>query len=466
MSGRYFQDRGTPSGTKRRVIVAVDFGTSNTKLAFRFFDEDKVRVVTTKNPTDGLGPACWPSVVAISSGRLFFGDEASRKSESRILPSVKMSVAYQHGAIQETRREHLIKEVSQGSHVLYADDLATLYLGWAIGQVHDVLSSTTQSQDLRFAYNMGAPLDMVSHVPDLRGVFEKCLHNAVRLAGRVRQGLTVLEAMQLIRESSPVPALSQRNTFVVPETHCAITGAVLSQRLAAGHYIVVDVGAGTTDIATFWYSEGGDRSVTYYSASARAVASDDLCLTLVRYLRERELLDPGMDAGHAVTQVRLAMQRPSPRGLRLTSDVLLTDENCAEIMREPLEELFSHYRRVWFQGFTCFSGNRAQRHTWDPTHIVQIGGGTRIHQVHEALGNSPSLDHVQNIEPHELDYPRPMIDAWTGSAESFGGLGHMLIVLNGLAYHYAEMPQWYDPVPFKPTPGFEPEVDETPDDWW
>ena len=107
--------------------------------------------------------------------------------------------------------------------------------------------------NLKLFVNSSAPLDQMEAFGSVGEYFERVMYYGWRLAGRVADGITPNSAKELLGEArlEPVLGRSHSPTRVYAETHAAMTAYLLLPQSESGLYGLVDVGAGTTDVAFF-----------------------------------------------------------------------------------------------------------------------------------------------------------------------------------------------------------------------
>lgn len=286
-----------PSRSQRPFIVGLDFGTHSTKVVIRERAEKTARVERIEESTDGYPWFAVPSLVCIENGKVYFGRSAFLRKGGTLIRSLKVD---------------LLSTLS-GQRLppgLYPDFLVACYLAWVLQRIRENLRS---SGDPPIYLNVAAPMSHVGNSA-LRHRYLEVVNAAWAatygdLLFAVKDGIELEELRQffipLFQER--VPERQDRRFEVHAETCASIVSLSQNPQMAPGMYMIIDMGAGTTEFSMNLVNEpGADQRVTCYSDKSVPIGGDVL-----------EVID-GLPA------------------------------NVANVQRDStLREIISTYRRVW-----------------------------------------------------------------------------------------------------------------------
>ncbi len=447
---------------RRRVTLGLDFGTSSTKCCFKEESDGKpFHFVAHDREDQSSSPLLLPSAVAIEDGRMYFGFEAEHRTEARSVRSFKMCLLCQaqaeSGRTASVPCNRCLREqpgfFDLDGYRLSAEDISTLYLsallGQALARVPSALSAHTDQ--IRVHVNSAAPLDQMSEFGPVGEYFDRVVFYAHRLAARAHQGWSVAEASRALAEVriEPKPAIEQSPTRVFPETHAAITGYLLLPESEKGLYGLVDIGAGTTDVAFFWLQK--DERVTkawYYAAGSRRVGMDDVDRAM------EPVLDPR--AG----DLRRLREALSDKQLASHSNLL-----------DPVaRRMHQHYAAILREAMTVDQRDWAWRHNGVAKFgLFLVGGGARCGPVTGRFEEVPAVGSQWQRPPELLSVPSgsrvsmPDGSLTTLKAVADSTAASLLLLAYGLAHPRPDIPPYdrdRDGVPKPPTPDRGPTPEE------
>lgn len=272
----------------RRVNIGLDFGTSTTKVIVRIEDAAAKPRFVIIGPSEQSNTVLFPSSVAVEGGGLLFGHAAHVSATPVKATSFKMNLPAEAGSRQHSWRGRL----RLGDTGLTAENVSTLYIAWVLKDVLTQLQIALGGVDLKVTVNAAAPLDQMQEEKSLRDVFHRTFYRALRIhrlaaapwpLDAARSALRQADAEKLPRdEDSPVS--------VFPETHAAMTSYMLLPGRPKGKYASVDVGAGSTDVAFFWFHNPdgkhaeGTPEMCYYGAASAFVGMDDVDQAIANHI--------------------------------------------------------------------------------------------------------------------------------------------------------------------------------------
>jgi molecular chaperone HscA len=249
------------------VTLCLDFGTAMSK-AFAMQGDEKpielalgVRAGASGYPVDS-------SLFITDDGLIYFGPQAVTQGATAIeagrarfdSPKARLSMGEQ-GEIDKINVGH---EINPTSTPLSEGELITLYLGYLTDLAVSELESHGCSRYAirRFARPCWSEERNRWAEPLLRRMLAQAQILADTFQGRWRNGIPVAEAkaaLGKIRELATVPdyLLDQG----IPEPVAAAASLMLRDEAQREMFMVVDVGAGTTDFGVFLLQHNPDRDV-------------------------------------------------------------------------------------------------------------------------------------------------------------------------------------------------------------
>lgn len=464
----------------RHINVGIDFGTASTKVFLREIESSQSYACTFDNALEIFGPFCWPSTIAVVKGEVYFGARAESMRVDATIDSFKMCLGCQGGILRPetcpTRRciafgktpgqFYLGGEASEG-YTFRPWQLACLYLANLMGIIdQEFLNNDPFGKDCQVTYNAVAPLDMVE-VQQIKGVFQRTLYIGYLLKDKVKQGIALQDAVDLLERTASeidiLPDEKERKTFIVPETHAAMVGYIISGRAEPGLYAAIDVGAGTTDVAIFRYcSPVGERDVAYYSAKTAPIGANEIDRAILSQLTAKYGTASG---GHTIPVASVRFGKHSFREESGCSfdGYHLSAQEIVDAVQPPVESIRKHYGDTLGQGYA--KEMRVPR--WEHLNVVLLGGGNQLPFVRSQLKLTPR-EFVKHIHVKTVGLPDTVKVLGPGSGRDLQGYSSLLTIAHGLSFHIAENPDYFCPYEVEPLPVRQkilPEC-ELPDNWW
>ena len=381
----------------RRVTIGLDFGTSSSKCMFREEGEGRpFRIVGYDNSKQPWGHVLYPSTVSCKNGILRFGHLAEEADGLGVIRSFKMCLrclskepggesAAAGGTCSRCLRERP-GFLGFGDVELSAEDISTLYLAVVLNHAIDRIRRVFgDAEPLRVLVNSAGPLDQLESFGALGECFHRVVFFAINLAGRAKEKWELdaaIEALNQVRQLD-VPPRDQSPTVVVPESHAAITGYIRLPQSQKGLYGVVDVGAGTTDVAFFWLQKEPEEKAWYYSAGSTPVGMDDIDLALAPVLTPLE-----------------GSLRAAREGLS-SAEVL----QHQALMKYVIKQMFQFHALVYDDARRVHAIEQAWiKQGWAQYKLFLVGGGTRCTPVTNRFGQSLA-QYGWAEEPEQLPVP-------------------------------------------------------------
>jgi hypothetical protein len=270
------------------VNIGLDFGTSTTKVVVRIEDAAAKSRFVIIGPADQKNTVLFPSAVAVEGSALLFG-HAAQLSESLVkATSFKMNLPAEAGSRQHSWRGRL----RLGNTGLTAEHVSTVYLAWVLKDVLSQIRDALGGVDLKVTVNAAAPLDQMQEEQSLRDVFHRTFYRALKIHRLAATPWPLDAARSALRlaDAEAIPPDEDSPISVFPETHAAMTSYMLLPGRPKGKYASVDVGAGSTDVAFFWFHNPDGRhaegapEMCYYGAASAFVGMDDVDQALAQQI--------------------------------------------------------------------------------------------------------------------------------------------------------------------------------------
>ena len=474
--------RKRPARGERLVNVGIDFGTCSTKVFMRDISARQAYACAFGNALEEFGPFCWPSTVRIDEGRLFFGIPAEQMKTGRAIRSFKLCIACERRFFDSQdcpARQCNHSNYQTGRFDLGDDGTRRTFQAWELACLYlaNLMNTVTQEcagempfdENCRWTYNMVAPLDMVE-VSGVGEAFEKVLYFAHQIQDKVRQGIGVEDAKDLLNKVSgsttEIPGREVRQTFVIPETHAAMVGYIISGKAEPGLYAAIDVGAGSTDVAIFRYcSESAERDVAYYSARTVLLGGNAIDRAICELLEKHKQAEISLH--ELLVNVRYSKHTFDQMGEMVVGAEHLGHEVVCRVVEPVLEKLFTHYRQTWGCGY--MKENKPYR--WEDLNLLLLGGCSRLSFVQRKLTQNPSsaLHYiVKHINPRSAQLPRNIKVIGPSERVDINRYADLLTIAHGLSFHIAENPEYFTPKEVPPLPVRPVIADENKPSghWW
>jgi hypothetical protein len=413
----------------RTVWVGLDFGTQNTKVAFRDGEMDDHSVLLETNPAaKGIARFMMAPSIGIHGKKLAFSLKHSADT-----PSWKHALSTYYGityaadnkAIESWlgRAQCQCSLLSCRSHEELVIFFTSLHLAFILSQVGSLITDYYKNNDitdeLAFRVFMCAPVaaleeqlsqlvfqDTLTIADQIHGLLdfdagEVSLDEAVRAFDKVRN-LGILVDQHICRRAR-----------VVPEVTAEIASYAQSRSAREGVYALVDVGAGTLDLNVFKIvhpTQKMGKTTPIYAAACHPNGVDHLESLLVAALGGAEV-----NGVPAFEKQKLKnnfpdvddLARNSTGGKGYASDIRLDLEKAhATYCQDVAERTGKTWGRAWDR-----RGN--ERDPWSRITMFLCGGGSAVCNLKENLGSGMPGNVIKQIThsilpcPSEQEFVRP-----------------------------------------------------------
>lgn len=410
-------------GAGKTFNIGIDFGTSTTKVCVRSLAKDAQVQVLSIDAEAQSGTRLCPSSVGVCEGQVFFGRQAEdvhRLRGGQIYRQLKVCLGCEVGidpAVAPSWCQNLREPgsgrcsacfaVGRPDRQALASDLITLFLAWAMGSSRAALTRELEQRVVpRTTYSISAPIDQMDEGLELNGEYARIVFNAWRLSGGVRQGMPIDEALRWVAKAQSVemPNVDDLLVELCPEGGAGIAGFALAPEMDEGLYCLVDIGAWTTEISFFRFSDVGVAQTgvpvrAFYASRSHRVAANEIDdrtrehLTTV-YLRTIKD-DPGLveairdqrerrKFGDESLEPFLSKPRdvPKPTPLRLAQDTVA--EGIFQSFMSTLKEAFQKEKSVG---------------AWEgKLRLLFAGGGSKDAVLHQSIEHV-FINGIEDVPP-------------------------------------------------------------------
>ena len=404
-----------PQAYGKHIIIGLDFGTSSTKILVRKRGEQKARIVQIEESTEDYPWFVTPSLIRSSEGKLFFGKCASEYPNGTLYRSLKVQL------LPPVVNSSAVQKFPEGES---PDNLVSCYLSWVLNNIKNQFGVIDSN---RVYLNMSAPMNHIEN-DELKTRYLKIIQAAWEsVFGKnpfpVEQGMSLIKLSSRFNEwlEMDVPDTSVRRFEVLPETTAPIVSLSMDPRMDPGMYMIVDMGAGTTEISINNVNDSG--------AYQRVNCYDDESIFL-----------GGDDFNWVDDQARNGNEH-TPEKLQYLTDFFLKT-----------------FKIVWARGYQKDCQSHSNRHGWKKLKVLLTGGGSRRTEIINEIerGNVgrdgriiypwPSSEthyRVSNYTPTELETSKEAVNY---STKDFP----LLAVAHGLSVERMRWPKIHYPKDIEP----------------
>ena len=393
----------------------------------RLRGERVARIVTLDDSTDGYPWFASPSLVCLDGDRIVFGRDAAMHKRGMVFPSLKVRLL-QPRIAEDTADDNF--PVGIGPDLLVA-----CYLSWALRRIKQ---DTADLESSSMFLNVAAPMD---HIEDetlktrylriVQAAWESVFGEEQRA---VEQGAKIEDLknwfMPWLKDDKAVPGIEHRRYEVLPETVAPIVSLSRNPEMAPGMYLIVDMGAGTTELSVNHVGErGADQRIVCYADESNYLGAADF-----------EYIDVNIDSNP-----ELATRR----------DAMLTRFRKA-------------YKRTWYKGYEKDAQNRAARQRWSDLTVLLAGGGGQRSEISQTITESRPMQQFfdDDESSYEVTWHHPtLVDLDDAPADADPDDYALLAVAHGLSVPRQQWPDVFEPADVERLKG-EKKRSTPVEHWW
>ncbi len=422
----------------RHIMVGLDFGTSSTKVLYRDYEKGargEVFPIFFTHDIPKYSEFLLPSVVSFYNDRLFFGKEPLPDKDSFL--SLKSCLGCLGGAFQDTcpqnkKRKDCIQIENDNKESFSKKFLAALYLAYVVNEVYKVLDAKYGKEfDLKLICNMGIPVAYYQN-PECKKLFSDIFASAEYMKGNIRQGIFTQEALQhCLQAFSDIKEIpdNQKNTNVLEETYAPIFSDLLQPSYqGAGKHVIVDVGAGTTDIVVFDFPEinfkNGLPVIPTLDPESFSVGGDNIDEKILRNFENDECFQNNRNSLlYAIRTAKHNAEKNNNFNFELEGESYSVDiKKYKKASSEVADKIYESYRATAYKAYQ----KRKKESEWEKMTLYRIGGGSQIQSISNILKTPLPLNYkdmvlnLGNLEaPEELKADSGYDLSWVTENYSF-----------------------------------------------
>ena len=400
--------------------IGLDYGTSASKLVVRHYDAPGGDLAELVPNGKGIRH---PATIALSSGKLYFGDAAERACGAR--GAIRYDSMKMRTAAEASRDPSLCfapcPELPDG---MTAAAAATVSVWTLLTEAHRHIVERLgvkrwfRTPQYKALVTLGLPTSFFVNAV-LRRRFWEILEAALYLFkthGYAAASMPVEAAIRLGGEALAHAATLEMETdehelrrVLRPEAEASLWWAIQSPAVPAGPYIKLDVGAGTTNVSLF-------RMVQAWSPDQGFLASKDrLCFFGAASVPlGMDLIDAALCARFGGGQVSPIDFRGREREYfetsaalnaceRALSDIYKAVRKAAVIARPHLDTPTEKEAWVEAESRPGRPSSRKRREV----RVVPLGGGCLVEEIRDKLARHP-LSPDSLLPPLELEAPQDL----------------------------------------------------------
>lgn len=417
--------------TPPNMLVCLDFGTAMSKAFASKFPGDHLDLELGV-AAGGAGYALPSSMFISRNGKVYFGFEAIEKSlgaESsgrERLDSIKGWISLQSGGTLDDDNHELGSAMNPTGVKLTQGDMLRIYLAYFTDTAAQALARRLPDADVRYVKRRYARPSWENSKAQwgdrlMRRMLAEAQILADTFTGQWLGGINVALLKQALEK---IKQLGQRPDYLVesgvPEPVAVAAGEFIDSDNARDAFMVVDVGAGTTDFGLFISANKppvGEPRVFQIARSIKEVpqAGDRVDSLLRNFIAHKEGIDTSDNAGKLVLadltrQIRSFKEALFSTGVlnytlsdhttgRIQLKDFLADEKVKAFGKRVEEGFLRALEDVDESWLSMLSEPRVRLH-------VVITGGSSSLPMMQALGNNFIVVKGYRIERVQID-PKP-----------------------------------------------------------
>lgn len=417
------------------ATVGIDFGTSFTKIAYRFEGNQDNKVYPLEINAGAENGYLMPSLMAFDEGRILLGQDAenflSKNPWGEGIRYLKMLFLGANKSMGMTDKAEYKDNMHRFNYYCAKYNLSeelrnpgymiAVYLSWIIKIaqkfIREAVSRQKDDREIIFSYNICLPIDSYEQ-KDVLNNCEKTLNIIRDLMGQDGYSLDfdLLEYISLLwqKDFSSYEDTQKRKPDInlVPEA-VALT-ACYTESLGAEYKIhgVIDIGAGTVDFSIFNINnKDGEKTIDWYNAVTIPGGVDEIEADLFKFFAQQGDILSSRQISSKLINMRLKAYPQS--------------EEIIKVVETKLKKTWEDSRyEVWG---TAYDKKNTDTHSWDKdmVKVLICGGGSDLPGTEDIFG-------LCWYEPSREPYP---VEKLRANPRNFAGapsIFHRMIVAYGL----------------------------------
>lgn len=427
------------------AMLCIDFGTSFSK-AFVSVGTDEAELELIDLPIGDTGSRMTtPSELFIDGGNLYFGTAARRRwndieaPADRLIDSIKQFITLNQDV--STIGDRDMPSPQDPSGAFSQRDVLVLYLAHLMALTERALVERGYSPNIRrrFTHPAWKSAARTQNESAMAQLMAEAIVLARSVPEQLVERISVNVARGLLDQLEAVPREALPGVLIgdpVREATAAGAGALMATREGRREaYLVLDIGAGTTDVAGFYCANNPNNErlrvfEVSSAADAKNMAGNRLDQALQRFALGKSGLSPGSTeanvAGHAVRrQIRtykeqlfrtgqVIIELPTDEIVRVELDEFLADASVQEFNKQITEMVA--------KSAVALAGDASK------VKLVATGGGAGLPIVQQLARAGVSHDgrrisfELANAMPDDVreNYP-DLVDPYPQIAVALGG---------------------------------------------
>ncbi len=414
--------RSPPRPPSTAVVVGLDFGTHSTKLLLRKRNSETAQLMRIDKSHPAYPPFAAPSLVKVHEKHVYFGSRSLDIPGGTLFRSLKVRLLAAPSPNCDDEENAL---------GLTPDLMVAWFLSWCMDRIRRTVEKYITQDVSRLFINVAAPMDHFEN-EQLKTRYLKIVHAAWQsVFGEarfpMRQSTHVDEATHRFASwlAADVPSRETRLFEVLPESVAPIVSLSRDPQMDPGMYMIVDMGAGTTELSVNHVGEvGADQRVLCYDDNSTQFGGDDF------------------DSAEQYTDGAANLSRR-------------IDKLVAQFM--------GTFRPTWCRAYQKDGRNPAARERWRHFRVLLTGGGARRPEIERAIRSTlphppwPVGEEQYDVSWHE---PTGIVLDMNESAQKI----HLLAVAHGLSVPRQQWPIFF--LPSEIDTQQAPQVVEQPQGHW
>ncbi|MBZ0184533.1 MAG: hypothetical protein K8F60_18895 [Melioribacteraceae bacterium] len=237
--------------------IGFDFGTFQTKVSIRDIETEVTYAFVFNNNLNSVNRYTIPTNVKINNfGRMHFGI-----SENSAYGAIEFFKLFKIG-MENLMRKILIQETE---YIVTGKLLVAAYTAYVIRIIKNQVEKDFEN-GVTFIYQFGLPIDHIGNNDSIReSSFRESFNIGVLLAEdsniNISQGVSLKEMIENYEKKIQIYSnmeINQLKAEIYPETIAGVAALLNNNELQLDYrYSIIDIGAGSTDVSFFDYTNGG-----------------------------------------------------------------------------------------------------------------------------------------------------------------------------------------------------------------